>query len=702
VSLRSVPLALLLGGALSFAVAAPALAQPGWVLPSSLLTSTTPPAYAGQPAVASDADGETLALFTQGESGGTQELLYESHQPGARWTAPAALSAGEEPGQPAIAMSEHGDATAVWTDRSSPSSPPRVWSAERPAGGSWSAPVALEQSGAASDLVTARPVIAEDEAGDAVVAWVEAESGYTPQWIVGAYRHDGVWSKPARISEPARYIDYAWGPSGLVADAAGDFVLVWTQEDETGTFSVQAQELQGGVFSGAQTIESTPDRLFGAAVAENAAGEAAAIWADGTSAEAHAATLRNGAWSVTDPPGTHIRDICEQAPPRIAVDGSGRSLAVWLEESGQLVSEAMTAGGAWGTGEPIATLGGFVYDLRLGVDPAGDALLDWTGDEYDETLSRYEYFAQASSKAAAAASWSQPAALAAGQGEYGSDADLAIDARGNGVAAFLETGSTQPTSDLAAGFEMGPLIRSVGAPSALTPSVAGAFTADAVAPWAAIASVQWRFGDGASATGSSVAHSYAGPGTYTVTLTVTDTLGNATTTTRQVAVGAPAAAAPKSSTRSKLGPVYLIVAKQRFWLSAHGDVVSARIRNTNPFAVSGTATMFAHFTAPSGRAAATAAMKPIASVARFSLPAKGTAVVRFRLTAAALRRLRANVPDRGHDLISVHLKIHGGGRSASSIGVYVLDQRVPPRRGPRPHASPGYRDPADPWAHSSC
>jgi hypothetical protein len=76
--------------------------------------------------------------------------------------------------------------------------------------------------------------------------------------------------------------------------------------------------------------------------------------------------------------------------------------------------------------------------------------------------------------------------------------------------------------------------------------------------------------------------------------------------------------------------------------------------------------------------------------------------VRFRLTAAALHRLRANVPDRGHDLISVHLKIHGGGRSASSIGVYVLDQRVPPRRGRRPHASPGYPAPADPWAHSSC
>jgi hypothetical protein len=694
-------LALLLGGVLSLGVA-PAVAQPGWVLPSSLLASPAPPTYAGQPAVASDVGGEALALFTQGESGGMQELLYESHQLGAQWSAPVALAAGERPEGPALAMSGPGDATAAWIDKSAPSSPSRVWVSERTPGGAWSAPVALEQSGAASDLIAAGPVLAEDEAGDAMVAWVEAESGYTPQWVVGAYRHDGVWSKPARISEPANYVDRSWSPSTLVANAAGDFVLLWDQEDEGGMFSVQSQELQGGVFSGAQTIESTPDRLYGATAAENAAGEAAAIWADGSAAQVHSASFRNGAWSILDPPGASIRTVCEQAPPRIAVDGSGRSLAVWLEESGQLVSGAMVAGGPWGASEPVAMLGGFVYDLELGIDPAGDALLDWTGDEYDSAHSRFDYYAEASSRTATAASWSPPVALAAGQGEYGTTADLAIDPRGNGVAAFSETGTLQPTWTLAAGFEMGPLIRSMSAPPGLAPGVAGDFTADAVAPWAGIASEQWLFGDGASVQGSSVAHTYANPGVYRVTLTVTDTLGNATTTMRQVTVGSTAPASAKPSARSKLGPVYLIVAKQRFWLSTHGHVVSARIRNTNPFPVSGTATMFAHFTAPNGRAAAAATMKPIASVARFSLPAKGTAVVRFRLTTAALRRLRANVPDRGHDLISVHLKIHGGGTSASGIGVYALDQRVPPRRGPRPHASPGYRDPADPWAHASC
>lgn len=47
---------------------------------------------------------------------------------------------------------------------------------------------------------------------------------------------------------------------------------------------------------------------------------------------------------------------------------------------------------------------------------------------------------------------------------------------------------------------------------------------------------QWSFGDGNSATGTAVQHTYAAAGTYTVTLTVTDAEGVSGTTSRQVTV----------------------------------------------------------------------------------------------------------------------------------------------------------------------
>jgi len=51
-----------------------------------------------------------------------------------------------------------------------------------------------------------------------------------------------------------------------------------------------------------------------------------------------------------------------------------------------------------------------------------------------------------------------------------------------------------------------------------------------------IASYQWVFGDGTTATGVSAAHSYAAAGTYTITLTVTDSQGVVGVTSQDVTV----------------------------------------------------------------------------------------------------------------------------------------------------------------------
>jgi hypothetical protein len=68
-----------------------------------------------------------------------------------------------------------------------------------------------------------------------------------------------------------------------------------------------------------------------------------------------------------------------------------------------------------------------------------------------------------------------------------------------------------------------------------------------------IGETSWGFGDGASAIGTSVIHSYAAAGTYEVTLRSADTLGNVTTGVGEITI-APAPPTPTPSSTPKLAP----------------------------------------------------------------------------------------------------------------------------------------------------
>jgi PKD repeat protein len=81
-------------------------------------------------------------------------------------------------------------------------------------------------------------------------------------------------------------------------------------------------------------------------------------------------------------------------------------------------------------------------------------------------------------------------------------------------------------------------------------TVDGSGSAD---PDGTIASWDWNFGDGTTATGQEATHTYAAPGTYTVTLTVTDDEGATAQDTVQVEASAPTEFAIDDFSRSVTG-----------------------------------------------------------------------------------------------------------------------------------------------------
>jgi len=85
-------------------------------------------------------------------------------------------------------------------------------------------------------------------------------------------------------------------------------------------------------------------------------------------------------------------------------------------------------------------------------------------------------------------------------------------------------------------------------PSSPTPGVWVQFDGSgSTDPDGSIVSYAWQFGDGATGTGASAYHRFSSAGSYTVRLTVTDDDGASDTTTRTIAVGAPANQPPTAS-----------------------------------------------------------------------------------------------------------------------------------------------------------
>ncbi len=117
---------------------------------------------------------------------------------------------------------------------------------------------------------------------------------------------------------------------------------------------------------------------------------------------------------------------------------------------------------------------------------------------------------------------------------------VTVDASGSGLAVWNERAAENTVVKSARLDGNGAVLTQLRVPRRAAAHTATPFVAVFV-PWAAPLSdlARWTFGDGASAVGARVAHSYARFGRYEVVVVQTDTAGKTSTATGTIVVGAP-------------------------------------------------------------------------------------------------------------------------------------------------------------------
>ncbi len=420
--------------------AVPAFAEAGWQLPASQLAPTlTEPESFAPPVAAVGAGGEASVALVSWHPPASHLVTIE-RPAGGSWQAPQAMPGSAEAFSPAIAMTASGEQTVAWQDGASPGDPRSVWVARRSGDEAWRdvGELPFYEPGA---VLSDGPSVAEDAAGDAVAVWVESNSEYSSSWLVASVRRGGTWGAPQRIAAPAEFIQLS--EHSVVAAGHGEFVVAWT-EGGSEIYDVDAETLSGEGWSGQQTVEAGPGYPWGVSLSADSSGDAAMVWSNASDEAVHAASLRSGSWTVSDPPGAHTHVVCWAHAPNVGIDAAGDAQALWLESDGRLTSESMSPGGSWrGDRQVLATIpeSEYVVNLQIGLDSGGDALASWsalTGNSPPASE------VQGTSKPAGGV-WQTPVTFDASVKGWRSPVSLAAGQDGDGVLAWLdeiEPGST--------------------------------------------------------------------------------------------------------------------------------------------------------------------------------------------------------------------------------------------------------------------
>ena len=371
-------------------------------------------------------NGNALVVWTG--SDGTNTRVQASFRPawGAFKAAELVSEAGQDAFEPQVALDHKGSATVVWTRFDG--SRLRVQSSFRSRWDGFQPAETISEPG--QDAF--EPQVAVDRKGNATAVWTRFDG--TNERIQSAFReyYDSF--------EPAETISAAGQGASepqVALDDSGNALAVWSRSDGANLRVQSAFRPKWKSFGGTETLSDAGQDAFDPQVTLDADGDAIAIWvrSDGTNSRIQVGfrprgLFFGGAQSLS-------ADAHPASQPQVAADGSGNSLAVWTEFDGaNLRVRAAFArdGKKFGEAETLSAAGFDAFEPQVAFDGNGKAYVVWT--RFDGANTRVE--------AASRSRWGHfdPAVALSAAGQDAFEPQIAVDPKGNAVAAWTGSDGT--------------------------------------------------------------------------------------------------------------------------------------------------------------------------------------------------------------------------------------------------------------------
>jgi hypothetical protein len=620
-------------------------------------------------------------------------LLFAAPASGAGWLAPTRITTTGETAAKATALAVNADGSAVvaWI-ADLPDGKHAIRVSQRPADGPFGDPVdAVVDANVIGDFA-----VATNARGDVLLAW-SADSG--SESAVSMRPAGGAFSDPAPVVPSGGYKAYM--PSAAL-DGSGRGVVAWYESKnvtDAGCSTIPARTFaRGNLYNVAPNGSVTAVGVLGAddgciagggaavdapIIAANARGDLITEvrvtfrvrWASRSLATGSltgfgqtAATSYSPSVDIADS-GRYVVGDIESAKPVVRFGVAGAAPGSAIEAGPALTgtdwavartapSADVTVGftdnpgagldyvpflrsiAADGTPEalgpavaPQFTAPSFVSPL-LDVGAGGTAFMAWLSQEPPADATALRAVVRRAGAAPGAA-----ATISGDLTQNVSSPKLAADGNGGALATFIRPDDAANRIWVTQYDANPPSIAGLDGPASPVSGIPATYTAAVVDDWSG-ASLHWDFGDGATADGPSVSHTFADPGARTVTVTATDGAGNQASRSLAITVVPP---------RPVVSGV--LITPARFAVARGATAVTARkrvARGTHvrfTLAAAATATVTFQRPAAGRRAKNGHCVKPTAKLRRAKRCKRYRA--EGRLTRANLRAGAQDVPFSG-------------------------------------------------------
>jgi hypothetical protein len=315
------------------------------------------------PRLAMSKNGHAAILWHHEDLG--RRLWTARYVPGQSWSTPVDMSqAGHFPKSARLAVNDAGHVVAVWHDEITPTSD-RIATRAYLSGPTWTGPVFFDPLAGEPDLL----LDAQD-----VVTVATRGLNYRPTTDVAAQRY-ALSSGPGISRQLSSGCLSCSTPQLALLDGAA--LVVWNQAGAPGA-GVRARRMETTAVE--QLLSNGSGPTSNPRLASNSRDKAVAVWEENDSGSSQiwsASYVAESGWTL---PARRSDGVSSALAPRVAVDGGGGGVAIWIQSANgamQIYASAFFAAHGWSPPQPISEPDVSVANAEVALAPAGHGIAVW-------------------------------------------------------------------------------------------------------------------------------------------------------------------------------------------------------------------------------------------------------------------------------------------------------------------------------------